>query len=182
MSLIDLNARPTQAIFGEIVGISQPAVSVLQKRGTLPEGGTLGAWIEAYCANLREQAAGRQSEVGGLDIVQEGAALKREQRIRLELQNAVTRGEYAPIDALGDALAFYIEEDRKFVSDLVKTRSENGQGWDFDAIIARADGSRRNVRSLAEVQRDTTGSVTGFFGVFKDLTDERRAIETAARE
>lgn len=109
MSLIDLNARPTQAIFGQIVGISQPAVSVLQKRGTLPKGGTLGAWIEAYCANLREQAAGRQSEVGGLDIVQEGAALKREQRIRLELQNAVTRGEYAPIELLGDALAKSIE-------------------------------------------------------------------------
>lgn len=109
MSLIDLNARPTQAIFGQIVGISQPAVSVLQKRGTLPEGGTLGAWIEAYCANLREQAAGRQSEVGGLNIVQEGAALKREQRIRLELQNAVTRGEYAPIEVLGDCLAKLVE-------------------------------------------------------------------------
>lgn len=84
--------------------------------------------------------------------------------------------------ALGDALAFYIEEDRKFVSELVKTRSENGQGWDFDAIIARADGSRRNVRSLAEVHRDTTGRVTGFFGVFKDLTDERKAIETAVEQ
>ncbi|MDP2181948.1 MAG: ATP-binding protein [Actinomycetota bacterium] len=84
--------------------------------------------------------------------------------------------------ALGDALAFYVEEDRKFVSDLIKTRSKNGQGWDFDAIIARADGSRRNVRSLAEVQRDTTGSVTGFFGVFKDLTDERKAIETAVEQ
>ncbi len=84
--------------------------------------------------------------------------------------------------ALGDALAFYVEEDRKFVSDLIKTRSENGQGWDFDAIIARADGSRRNVRSLAEVQRDTTGRVTGFFGVFKDLTDERKAIETAVEQ
>ncbi|MBJ7484688.1 PAS domain-containing protein [Brevundimonas sp.] len=84
--------------------------------------------------------------------------------------------------ALGDALAFYIEEDRKFVSELIKTRSENGQGWDFDAIIARRDGSRRNVRSLAEVQRDTTGSVTGFFGVFKDLTDERKAIETAVEQ
>lgn len=83
---------------------------------------------------------------------------------------------------LGDALAFYIEEDRKFVSELIKTRSEKGQGWDFDAIIARADGSRRNVRSLAEVQRDTTGSVTGFFGVFKDLTDERKAIETAVEQ
>ena len=84
--------------------------------------------------------------------------------------------------SLSDALAFYIEEDRKLVSDLIKTRSENGQGWEFDAILVRADGSRRNVRSLAEVQRDTTGRVTGFFGVFKDLTDERKAIETAVEQ
>ena len=83
---------------------------------------------------------------------------------------------------LGDALEFYIEEDRKLVSDLIKTRSENGQGWEFDAILVRADGSRRNVRSLAEVQRDTTGRVTGFFGVFKDLTDERKVIETAVEQ
>lgn len=63
-----------------------------------------------YIRKLREEAAGRQSQdANGLDIVQEGAALKREQRIRLELQNAVTRGEYAPIDALGDALAKSIE-------------------------------------------------------------------------
>ncbi|MDP2182773.1 MAG: PAS domain-containing protein [Actinomycetota bacterium] len=83
---------------------------------------------------------------------------------------------------LGDALAFYIEEDRKLVSDLIKTRSENGQGWEFDAILVRADGSRRNVRSLAEVQKDPTGRVTGFFGVFKDLTDERQAVETAVEQ
>ncbi|AQR63180.1 hypothetical protein BZG35_17145 [Brevundimonas sp. LM2] len=83
---------------------------------------------------------------------------------------------------LGDALAFYVEEDRKLIADLIKTRSENGQGWEFDAILVRSDGSRRNVRSLAEVQRDTTGRVTGFFGVFKDLTDERRAIETAVEQ
>lgn len=83
---------------------------------------------------------------------------------------------------LGDALAFYVEEDRKLVSELIKTRSERGEGWEFDAILVRADGSRRNVRSLAEVQRDTTGRVTGFFGVFKDLTDERRAIETAVEQ
>lgn len=84
--------------------------------------------------------------------------------------------------SLNDALAFYIEEDRKRISDLIKTRSENGQGWEFDAIITRSDGSRRNVRSLAEVQTDTTGRVAGFFGVFKDLTDERKAIEAAVEQ
>ena len=87
---------------------------------------------------------------------------------------------YSP--SMGDALEFYVEEDRKALADLIKTRSDSGMGWEFDAILVRADGSRRNVRSLAEVQRDTTGRVTGFFGVFKDLTDERKAIETAVEQ
>ncbi|MBU4460832.1 MAG: PAS domain S-box protein [Verrucomicrobia bacterium] len=83
---------------------------------------------------------------------------------------------------LRDALEFYVDEDRKLVDELIKTRSEQGQGWEFDAILVRADGSRRNVRSLAEVQKDATGRVTGFFGVFKDLTEERQAVETAVEQ
>lgn len=59
----------------------------------------------AYCERLRDQAAGRTgSEVGGLDLVQERAALAREQRIAQELKNAVARGEFAPIGLLSDVL------------------------------------------------------------------------------
>lgn len=83
---------------------------------------------------------------------------------------------------LSDALEFYVEADRKVISDLIRSGSESGLGWEFDATLIRADGSRRSVRSLAEVQKDTTGRVTGFFGVFKDLTDERRAVETAIEQ
>lgn len=65
----------------------------------------------AYIRHLRETAAGRASGSGdgGLDLVQERAALAREQRIRLELVNAATRAEQAPVELLGDALAKAIE-------------------------------------------------------------------------
>jgi phage terminase Nu1 subunit (DNA packaging protein) len=50
----------------------------------------------AYIRRLREQAAGRAA-VGDLDLAGERAALAKAQRERIEMQNAVTRGELAPV-------------------------------------------------------------------------------------
>lgn len=58
----------------------------------------------AYIRHLREQAAGRSGQ-GGLDLATERAALAREQRERVSLQNAVTRQEYGPIEELEIGLA-----------------------------------------------------------------------------
>lgn len=100
-----LKVRVTQEEFGRIVGVSQQAVSHLVVEGALEKDGRLDEWLLAYCGRLREQAAGRVgSEVGGLDLVQERAALAREQRIAQELKNAVARGEFAPVGLLADVL------------------------------------------------------------------------------
>ncbi len=105
MSNIDLSKRVTQEDFGALVGISQPAVSGLLASGVLQKDGTAAQWLLAYCLRLREQAAGRMGAEGGaLDLVQERAALAREQRIAYELKNAVARGEFAPIGFLSDVL------------------------------------------------------------------------------
>jgi phage terminase Nu1 subunit (DNA packaging protein) len=104
--LLDLGQPWTQTDFGSLVGITQPAVSDLLKRGVLSPGQAASTWLLAYCAHLRETAAGRAGGVdGGLDLVQERAALAREQRVRLELLNATARGKYAPIETLADVLA-----------------------------------------------------------------------------
>lgn len=95
----------TQAEFGELVGISQQAVSALVQAGVLDSGAPWRQWLRAYCERLREQAAGRLGAEGGLDLVQERAALARSQRIAQDLKNAVARGEYAPIGLLTDVLA-----------------------------------------------------------------------------
>ncbi len=87
---------------------------------------------------------------------------------------------YAP--GIDDALGFYIEKDRDMIANLITSHSDQGEGWEFDATLVRPDGSLRNVRSLAECQRDAAGRVTGFFGVFKDLTDERQAIADAVEQ
>lgn len=104
--LIDTEAKATQAVIGKLVGVSQQAISALVNDGKIPATGTVGAVLVAYCERLREQAAGRMGEEGGgLDLVQERAALARSQRIAQDLKNDVARGEYAPIGLLTDVLA-----------------------------------------------------------------------------
>jgi len=103
--MIDLESKATQEGIATVVGVTQQAISAMMKEGKLPSSGALGELILAYCQRLREQAAGRSSgEFGGLDLVQERAALAREQRIAQALKNAVSKGEYAPIGLLADVL------------------------------------------------------------------------------
>lgn len=103
MAVIDLSTRGTQTALAELVGVTQPTISNLMAEGKLPADGTLGDLLRAYCARLREQAAGRQGD-GHLDLVQERAALARAQREGQAIKNAVARREYAPIGLLADVL------------------------------------------------------------------------------
>ena len=103
--VIDLAAPATQSDVAMVVGVSQQAISALVTEGKLPPAGTLGEVLQAYCQRLRLQAAGRMGdEVGGLDLVQERAALAREQREGQAIKNAVARKEFAPVGLLADVL------------------------------------------------------------------------------
>ncbi|WP_042429151.1 hypothetical protein [Comamonas granuli] len=104
MTTIDLDQQATQAAFGELVGIAQPTVSTLMSEGKLPSSGSLRELLLAYCQRLRDQAAGRLGENATLDLVQERAALAREQREGQAIKNAVARKEFAPIGLLADVL------------------------------------------------------------------------------
>lgn len=100
----DLRAPLTQAQFGDLIGITQPAVSDLVRRRILPEGGTAGEWLLAYCEHMREIAAGRGGDDGPA-LVAERARLAREQADKIAMQNAVTRAELAPAWLLEQVLA-----------------------------------------------------------------------------
>ncbi|QNN47053.1 hypothetical protein H9L17_02480 [Thermomonas brevis] len=102
--MLDLASTVTQTRFGELVGVTQPTVSDLCTRGILREGASVAEWLRAYCDRLREVAAGRLGRESGLDLVQERAALAREQREGQAIKNAVARKEYAPIGLLADVL------------------------------------------------------------------------------
>ncbi len=101
-----LDQQIAQAEFAQMIGVSEARVSQLASEGVIVRGDTAHEWLIGYCERLRDQAAGRAgSETGGLDLVQERAALAREQRIAQALKNDVARGEYAPIGLLTDVLA-----------------------------------------------------------------------------
>jgi phage terminase Nu1 subunit (DNA packaging protein) len=100
-----LQQATSQADFAELIGVSEARVSQLVGEGVIVRGDTAHEWVLGYCERLRDQAAGRMGdELGGLDLVQERAALAREQRISQALKNAIARGEYAPIGLLADVL------------------------------------------------------------------------------
>ena len=104
--IFDLKAPAKQVDVAMVVGVTQQAISAMVKEGKLPADGTLGEVLLAYCERLRLQAAGRLGdELGGLDLVQERAALAREQREGKAIKNAVARREYAPVGLLSDVLA-----------------------------------------------------------------------------
>lgn len=100
----DLNQTMTQASFGALVGISQQAVGNLVGRGVIDMAMTGQQLLHVYCSHLRETAAGRQAG-GDLDLVAERAMLARVQRERIDMQNAVTRNELAPVVLIEEVLS-----------------------------------------------------------------------------
>lgn len=89
----------TQSEFAELVGITQPAVSDLVKRGVLRPNLTGATWLREYCAHLREEAAGRAGT-----LADASAALKNAQRVEVEMRTAIKRKEYVPVGLIAQVL------------------------------------------------------------------------------
>ena len=96
MSIL-VDTRVTQEKFGQIVGITQQAVSDLMTRWVIGDGQTLGQWLLAYCSHLREVARARGADTG---LAHQRAEQTRVSRERNELQLAKDRCRYAPVEAL----------------------------------------------------------------------------------
>jgi phage terminase Nu1 subunit (DNA packaging protein) len=97
---------PTQQEIAEHLDMSDRNLrDLLQSVGLDHKQAAMSEIRVAYIRRLREQAAGRMGgEMGGLDLVQERAALAREQREGQAIKNAVARREYAPVGLLADVL------------------------------------------------------------------------------
>ncbi|MDR1661226.1 MAG: hypothetical protein LBR95_02190 [Azoarcus sp.] len=110
----------SQDEFGKLVGITQPAVSDLVKRGILT-GKNAREWILQYCQHLREIAAGRASKNGdGLDLVAERARLAKAQADAQEMKNLVERRQLIPADEIEPRLAAACITAREMLLDSVQ--------------------------------------------------------------
>ncbi|MDO8380721.1 PAS domain S-box protein [Phenylobacterium sp.] len=73
-------------------------------------------------------------------------------------------------------VAFYPEEDRAKVANLVAEAIRTGQGYEFELRIRRPDGDLRDVICKADCMLDSRGGVAAIYGVFQDVTDHKRAL------
>lgn len=153
--MVDLTSTMTQTAFGDLVGISQQAVSDLLRRDVLAAGEPARVWLQAYCTHLREQAAGRAA-AGDLDLAAERAALARVQRERIEMQNAVTRRELAPVSLLEFALASMSQKVAAVLEAIpgeIKRRSKNLTADDIEVITAEITKAR-NTAAAAQLEME----------------------------
>ena len=97
--------RPTQAEIASHLDLSDRAVREFQAASGLDHRqATLSENRITYIRRQREIAAGRATSEDGLDLATERAHLARAQREKVDMQNAVTRGELAPKSLLTEAL------------------------------------------------------------------------------
>lgn len=104
----------TQRDIGHHLGVSQPAVAGLVRDGVFMPAARgsydLNACRLAYCAHLREQAAGRAGQPGAaLDLATERARLAAAQAEAQERKNAVERGELVSLPDITHAIVGLIE-------------------------------------------------------------------------
>lgn len=101
-------------------------------------------------------------------------------RINGNANRSYSQGEQ-PESILERAAGNYCDEDRERVLAIMQEGARTGEGWEFDATLVRGgDGARRFVTAMAAAQKDEAGRVIGYFGVLKDLTEEREIINALA--
>lgn len=174
--MFDLSIISTQKEFGELVGISQPAVSDLIARDVLKAGDSCSSWLLQYCLHLREIAAGRAA-AGGLDLAGERARLAKEQADRVSMQNAVTRRELAPAYLIEEVLAKAGARASKIldtIPGMIKRRVPALTSADINAI-AEEIAKARNIAaavSLSSLDEPVDGAEPDVEEVATLLADE----------
>lgn len=110
----------------------------------MTSGADAGQWLLEYCGNLREVAAGRLA-AGDIDLATERAMLARVQREKIEMQNAVTRGELAPRSLLTQVLAAAAPKMCGLLESIVPSlRKRSGYGAEDLDFVARTIADARN--------------------------------------
>lgn len=156
---------PTQAEIAEHLDMSDRNLrDVLQALDLDHKQVSLSALRVAYIRRLREQAAGRSgSEAGGLDLVQERAALAREQRIGQAIKNGVARKEYGPVgllaDVLGTAASAVVDRFDHLEGVLAKSCPDLAEEAKTAVLTVIADARNEWIRATAKLVDDAVDAM-----------------------
>ena len=154
MKILPLLDQPvSQAEFAAMIGVSEARASQLVSEGVIVRGDTAHEWLVAYCERLRDQAAGRLGEgAGGLDLVQERAALAREQRIGQAIKNGVARKEFGLLaDVLGTASSAVVDRFDHLEGVLAKSCPDLPEEAKTAVLTVIADARNEWIRSTAKL-------------------------------
>lgn len=148
-----------QKDIAEHLDLSQPAVSGLMDRLCIDwKTSTMDEIRVAYIRHMREQAAGRAAS-GDLDLATERARLAKEQADKVAMQNAVTRGDLAPVVMIEEVLtktAARLAGIFDAIPGLVRRRVPSLRAEEIDLIAAEIARVRNVVAgmSLADLNDD----------------------------
>ena len=78
-----------------------------------------------------------------------------------------------------DAVSFYHPEDREEVRRQIGQVIQTGGAFQFELRLVRRDGVERIVQSRAASEIGSDGPPVSVYGVFRDVTEERRALKEA---
>lgn len=93
--------------------------------------------------------------------------------------HGVDRGAFDP--TYDDAVDFYHPEDRAEVRRQIEHVIATGAEMQFELRLIPKDGQERIVQSRAAAELGPNGKVATIFGVFRDVTEERRALHQISR-
>jgi PAS domain-containing protein len=72
------------------------------------------------------------------------------------------------------ALAPCLPEDRPLVARIFRDAQSYAAPFECSARLVRLDGARRHVMARGLAQRNESGDIIAIFGVFVDITDQKR--------
>ena len=122
------------------------------------------------------QMAETMSGVGHWRLEASGSVLWSPEVYRI---HGVTPSDFNP--SLNSALDFYHPDDRRLVSEHVERALGEGAPFSFELRLLRSDGEVRHVICKAACERDGRGVTAAVSGVFQDVTEHVRDVETVKR-
>lgn len=154
----------TQQDIADHLFISQQAVSeLMSKLGIDWKTSNLEVIRKAYIQNLREAASGRGGEGAVGELAAERARLAREQADKIAMQNAVTRGELAPVALIEEVLtkaASKVAGVLDAIPGMIRRRVPQLTADDIDLIAGEVAKARNTVAAMSLADLDERADVS----------------------
>jgi diguanylate cyclase (GGDEF)-like protein/PAS domain S-box-containing protein len=99
-----------------------------------------------------------------------------------EIYNIIGRTPAAFTPDIANRFDIFHPDDRRQAMTAVLEAAESGSDLHYEARVRRPDGSIRFIVCHGRPELEKSGRLKGFFGIFQDITEHRRAAVAAAHQ